>query len=401
MDADNSTQVESEPLIEADLGENGGEVSFASITDARDWAEREGSRWQKFGTEIEGGRLVRDVLNRQIELPTKIRDALNDAERFPDGDEPETLREIEKLFERYADYASLCSTSPLGQTILDRSQRQHGFLKIGMLASTLRIPTEDVLDFGQGDEQQLAMVLSGYAIGETRKVVKRSDIADVQSRVDKQLTKMTSIVERAETERGRIAEHGKKVTDELDRQRESQESAWKEFYASADEERKSLRRAFEEQLKLDAPATYWQERARTTFSAAMWSLGTFAAVGVGFILLVVGYGPQFLKDLPDPKVIGDFGTLTMVSIPTLTALWILRHIGRLFVTNFERSGDARMRQTMATTFLALTKEGTEAVTQEERLMVLQALFRAPAESKGDEGHFGSALDILSRKDRQD
>ena len=56
---------------------------------------------------------------------------------------------------------------------------------------------------------------------------------------------------------------------------------------------------------------------------------------------------------------------------------------------------------MATTFLALTKEGTEAVTQEERLMVLQALFRAPAESKGDEGHLGSPLDILSRKNLQD
>ena len=88
-------------------------------------------------------------------------------------------------------------------------------------------------------------------------------------------------------------------------------------------------------------------------------------------------------------------------LPALTALWTLRHIGRLFVTNFERSGDATMRQKMATTFLALTEEGSEKITSEERLMVLEALFRAPAPSKGDYGHFGGALEILMRRKPKD
>ena len=133
----------------------------------------------------------------------------------------------------------------------------------------------------------------------------------------------------------------------------------------------------------------------------MVSLTAFTVLAVGFIWLVVDYGPGFLESLSKNNAIGDFATLAAVSVPALTALWILRHIGRLFVTNFERSGDARMRQTMATTFLALTKEGTEAVTKEERLMVLQALFRAPAESKGTDSHFASVLDILSGKKHQD
>ena len=262
MDADKNPQVESEPLIEADLGENGGKVSFASIEEARDWAGQERSRWQDFWSKIEVGGLARDVLDRQIELPTKIRDALNGAEQFPDSHQPETLREIEKLFERYADYASLCSKSPVGQQILDGNQRRHGFLKVGMLASTLRIPTEDVLEFGQGDEQQSAMILSGYAIGEMRNVVKRSDIADVQSRMDKQLAKMTTIVERAETNREEIENHGKRVTDELERQREAQQSQWNEFHTAADEEWQSLRRVFEEHLRLEAPATYLEEQSK-------------------------------------------------------------------------------------------------------------------------------------------
>lgn len=285
--------------------------------------------------------------------------------------------------------------------MLDVNGGQHAFMKIGGLASTIGMPAEDFLDAGQADAQQAAMILAGYAIGTGRNFVKRSDIPDLRSRLDDELATMADTVAQTEKEREETSNLGKRITDQLDQQREAQESAWKKFYASADEERSSLRRAFEEHLKLDAPATYWKSRARWTFWAAMVSLGAFVALAAGFIWVVVERGPQFLEELPNPEDIGDFGTLTMVSIPALTALWILRHFGRLFVTNFERSGDARMRQTMATTFLALTKEGTEAVTQEERLMVLQALFRAPAESKGDEGHLGSPLDILSRKNLQD
>lgn len=131
------------------------------------------------------------------------------------------------------------------------------FLKIGALASVLGIPAEDVLDSEQTDDQQSAMILSGYAIGGMRNVVKRSDIAHIQSRVDEQRAKMASIVERTETDRREIAEHGKKTTDELDRLHEAQQSQWNEFHTAADKEWQSLRRAYEEHPRLEAPATYW------------------------------------------------------------------------------------------------------------------------------------------------
>ena len=396
MDAGNS-QAEAGPLIEANLGENGGQVSFDSIEEAREWVEHEHRRWDKFWSQIPGVTQSHNVLEHQLELPTKIREALDKAEQTPGSDRPKALEELKQLFERYADYGSLCSESSLGVKLLDANSRHHAFLRIGALASTIGIPAEDILDYWKRDDQITTMILAGYAIGAGRNVVKRSDIPDLRSRLDEELAKMADAVGRAKQEREETSSLGKRITGELGRQREAQESAWNAFYASVDEEWKSLRKAFEEHLKLDAPATYWQERARATFSAAMVSLGAFAILAVGFIWLVVGYGPQYLKDLPNPDDIGKIATLTMVSVPALAALWILRHFGRLFVTNFERSGDARMRQTMATTFLALTKEGTEAVTREERLMVLQALFRAPAESKGDDGHFGGALEILARK----
>ena len=47
MDAERA-QVETIPLIEAELGDNGGGISFASIKDARDWIAREINAWETF-----------------------------------------------------------------------------------------------------------------------------------------------------------------------------------------------------------------------------------------------------------------------------------------------------------------------------------------------------------------
>ena len=118
---------------------------------------------------------------------------------------------------------------------------------------------------------------------------------------------------------------------------------------------------------------------------------------ITLIFLIVKFGPWLLERLGGIGNIGDFAALAVLSVPALTGLWILRHIARLFVTNLESSTDATMRQTMATTFLALTKEGKGSVSMEERLMVLQALFRPPVPNKADDGYFGGALEILTRR----
>ena len=183
MDA-GSSQVETRPLIEADFGDNGGRVAFASINEAREWIEHEIAVWRNFWSQIEICRLVPNVGEHQLKLPKKIREALNGAEQAERSDQPKALKEIKKLFKPYADYGSLCSKSTLGKRLLDAPRHQHAFAKIGALASPLGIPAEDILDSGQANEQQAAMILSGYALGTMRNFVKRSEIADHLSRMD-------------------------------------------------------------------------------------------------------------------------------------------------------------------------------------------------------------------------
>lgn len=84
----------------------------------------------------------------------------------------------------------------------------------------------------------------------------------------------------------------------------------------------------------------------------------------------------------------------------LTALWVLKHFARLFVMNTERSTDAKLRETVATTFLALTKEGAATVDQRERLLILEALFRLPTPAPPDESHWSGLSELLTRRGSQ-
>ena len=396
MDTD-SPQAETSSMLKANLGENGGVVAFVSIEEAKAWAERETRTWQRFWTELHIGNQAGVVRERLLELPTKIRDSLNDAEQTDPGDQPEALQRVQELFERYADYGSLYSRSRLGEFMLAGPPGHSPFEKVGGLASILGIPAEEFLEPSQADHQQLPQILSGYAIGRMRNVVKRSDITDYRVRLDEELAKMATLVAQAEDDRKKASKLARAACDELDRQQSTRQEQWTEFHSSADKTWEGLRTTFEEQLRVQAPATYWQDRAAKTNNEARSYLAIFILIAAAFIGAIVEFGPTLLARLADIEKIGPFSVLAVLSFPALTALWILRHVARLFVTSYENSTDAELRQTMTTTFLALTKEGAGSVSKEERLLVLQALFRAPPPNKGDDGHLGALLEIV-RKD---
>ena len=187
------------------------------------------------------------------------------------------------------------------------------------------------------------------------------------------------------------------TVEESSQNLKKEQTDWATFSDTTQSEWKTLRNTFESQLRLEAPVKYWRDRADSTSKAAKRSLFAFSATAIAIIGVLVVFGPEFLEYVSTSKNVGPFTTLAFVSIPALTALWGLKHVARLFVTNIERSADARLRETMTTTFLALSKEGSATIDQQERLLILEALFRPPAPAPSDDGHLGGLSTLLSRR----
>ena len=72
------------------------------------------------------------------------------------------------------------------------------------------------------------------------------------------------------------------------------------------------------------------------------------------------------------------GLITMIpilkfAIPVLAIAWILRHLSRIIIENLHLMEDAKLRSTIAETYLAINRN--QEVSETEKAIVLNALFR--------------------------
>lgn len=380
------SQIHDKPIIKADLGDNGGQVVFHSLEEANAWVDRE--------------IMSSEILQRQIQLPHEIRKALKEAAEAQGDERVAALESAKSKFEGYADYRSLCSKSPIAAEIFAMLENRKPLLATGALAANLGMPASDLLHEWGSTQSELGVIFSGYVLGRSPNVVRRSELPEHRYRMEAQLRQFDETVRQAKHVQGELEGTATSTIKESSENLAKEQADWDTFAATARNEWETLRKTFESQLRLEAPATYWRERAEITSAAARRWLIAFSAMALVVIAVVVQAGPGFLQHVSASNSSGPFTTLAFLSIPALTALWVLKHVARLFVTNVERSADAKLRETMVTTFLALTKEGEATVDRHERILILEALFRPPTPAPADDSHWGGLSELLTRRGSQ-
>jgi hypothetical protein len=83
-----------------------------------------------------------------------------------------------------------------------------------------------------------------------------------------------------------------------------------------------------------------------------------------------------------------------MAIPAVLIGWVLRLIHRVATTNLALMSEASERMAMVQTFLALIRDNV--ATEEDRILILQALFR-PSSASGDEGAPPHWFDLLVQR----
>lgn len=399
--SDDNSQPYRRPVFKVNLGANGGEISFDSIEQVRPWIDEEIMRWEQAFSALASGENAiimqqLDIVRKQLCLPTKIKESLAYYRSHDYDEEPIAIRRISKLFGCYKDYQSLCSKSGSGrqvnQLLLSEDSRVQQ-LAIGGLLGSLQVPVRDLVEIIT-DKNPVTLyaydqILLGYTTWRAMNFLEIPDILEQMSRFE-------AVICQAEEQSKKVNDEGTKINEEAATKLQSLNSDWSDFREAAERERKGLEEVFEEHMRFHAPATYWRDRADSTSKTAKRALAGFLIGAFAIVVGSVTFGPGLLERLAAVEGTGSFAPLALVSVPALMAFWCLRHVARLFVANVQRSDDARMRETMATTFLALTRE-QGAIDREERLLVLEALFRPPSTAGTDDGHYGGVLEILTRR----
>jgi hypothetical protein len=177
--------------------------------------------------------------------------------------------------------------------------------------------------------------------------------------------------------------------DELKKEKESLFGEWfknvkeghEKFCQETDLKIREFEDLYQQKLKLEAPANYWNVRAnRLRKEGVKWLGWLLACVSITIGLLI-----WLLNKLPDgtlDKIFQNNGLAIKWSIALITLIsfcaFAIRIFSKLTFSSFHLARDAEEREQLTYVYLALQKE--KGIDQTERHLIMQSLF-----SRADSG----------------
>jgi hypothetical protein len=147
------------------------------------------------------------------------------------------------------------------------------------------------------------------------------------------------------------------------------------FYNASNERIKTLENLYQEKLKLEAPAKYWNDRAKKLRNEGYWWLtGLIACIGIGVVVLM--WILNMIAEGTLTKIFASTATAIKWSVALITLIsfiaYAIRIISKLTFSAFHLVRDAEEREQLTYVYLALQKE--KGIDQTERHLIMQSLF---------------------------
>lgn len=205
----------------------------------------------------------------------------------------------------------------------------------------------------------------------------RDDLAALKKNLESDISTLRSLLD----------ESDQNIKDNLRKHKEAiqvRETLWEGLIEKCDTDWTELKRVYDEKLALLAPTEYWRTRATNHRRKAIGFAVAFVAALTAALWLFISFGISHLA-MPDTQ--STFLAVLPVLVPAFAGVWVLRILGRMLSENLAISQDAEERETMVKTFLALMRDettGKSVVTDEDRRIILHALFRASTVTATDD-----------------
>lgn len=377
----------------------GGEtLEFDTYEKVAEWAENEREAW---GVLSEAQKALGPAGQSAVGTQIGCFKALNQHAATPITDERHrTARdEVAKLLDLIAQGNVVVSTSPTGRKILDliTTDPKKALGHLIWEVPDIKIPVGKIQDLGPilktlidvrlDQREGIGDVAAEKAALESLRAKWEENFDGVRAslaHLEREFENWASITMATTTNRIRQARRVSKKVVRL----------FRDMRDTHDAEMKAIRETFKTDLSLREPATYWTKKAgdhAKDAKSAFWGLLAIAAVIVLFALAA----PWIVLTGDAVKELGLAATL-LVGVPAVALFWVMKAVARIFVTNIQLHADAQLRHTMVTTFISLMQDPKNQMSTEDRILILQALFR-PAGAEAHEEGPPSWMDFLVRR----
>lgn len=178
--------------------------------------------------------------------------------------------------------------------------------------------------------------------------------------------------------------------------RKQQQTGFNDLVRSSREDIDRFKKFFSGELALQAPVTYWRKKRRWHIGMAIvWFIAVIVGAYVAYRLLASEWDFLFQHTRTETGV--EWWRIGSFVIFATFALWVVRIMVQMFMSNVHLATDAAERVTMIQAYLALLKEEKAIITPEDKRVILAAIFR-PATSGvvKDDGGPSTLLEKFTR-----
>ncbi|SEL79108.1 hypothetical protein SAMN05216359_11726 [Roseateles sp. YR242] len=173
-------------------------------------------------------------------------------------------------------------------------------------------------------------------------------------------------------------------------------AAFEELQTEHTTSMETIRQTFIDGMAMRAPATYWTtKRSQHAAAKAMFAWITFLGIAAALLALCGAVG-LMLHDLPATAAHPPAWQIAVLALGGLLVIWALRLIVRMYLSHIHLERDADERVVMVQTYLALL-EAKALDSNEHRQLILNALFRPASDGiVKDEALPFSVAEVLTR-----
>lgn len=387
---------------------------FATFAELDEWLTKEVQAWAPLNN-IQLAQTYQNWRSELLDPLTRLRstaDQIRQQLQFQTDVNPQLSNNLRNGFQAIVTMQTCLSGSMVGQEVLARAVAGDPMGAIFHWRSTVRgsqffllstegfnglqVPLDAKSTFREFLDQSAYDPEKDGVLG-GRAAFLDSIIARFQVRFDdlqeQHNERLNLLIERNANLEEKIGELNNYQQDLVTRQARSAD-AFRRWLTEVRKSHKETKQLFTRDMELSAPSLYWRSRATRTLWAAG---GAFASFLVGAIAIFL-VGLTFLERVrlfalgPDGRI--QIGAVLLLSPLLILPIWLFRMIAKVFTTTLAESVDAAQRRVMVTTFLALTKDKNSHLSEAERFIILQALFRSSSAKDDDEQVPSSLMEAL-------
>lgn len=356
------TNTTKQQKIKLNLGKQNGTLTLSDFSALEAWFSEEKSKFNNWiSSASRKNRNISTIHNSLNQQWRNIDSKINQVKQHINAENFEShLNGLVQFIEQiYSEGKLLNSTSPRGKFVFKEKEKDE-------VSSAFALAYFINLGITSNEPKSLEGAFIALQFDKGIKSNIDSEKGSLQELRSKWESEYNSSVEQY----SEASKNTKELNDKYEKQIKDQSTQFTDSIKNNKKSFDDLIEVYDKKLALQSSTSYWDKKRK---SHRLFSI-IFGFISLSLGCLIAYYLNNAIQEILQKTNKPEYWQLITIAIYTSLAVWVMRILVRIFLSNLHLATDAKERVTMITTYIAMLRE-KDGLKDEEKQLILQTVFR--------------------------